>query len=249
MEDSIPDGYDLYLCIDDGFDNNQPARKYKSGSTIFYAIDTHMTFRSKVQKAAKYDFIFCAQKDGSEKMRSLGLNASWVPLGFDENIHRKHDTEKIYDLAFVGNIDHFYDRLKLKKRYEKKYRIFIGEAPYSELSRIYSQSKIVLNLPVNNDLNMRFFEALGSGSFLLSKKIHNGEDDITGDKVHRVSFFGWWDLDRKIAYYLDVDEEREAIAEAGHKLAVDNFTYTHRIKQILNIVSDKSMLIKGRPQL
>jgi len=237
LDDSIQDKYDLYLCIDDGFDKNKPIRIYKSGVTAFYAIDTHLTFKSKVLKAKLYDFVFCAQRDAVKKMRSIGINAFWVPLGFDEILHRKQAVEKIYDLAFIGNINISAARRKLVKRYKDKYKTFIGKAPNSEISKIYSQSKIVINLPIKNDINMRFFEAIGSGSLLLSKKVNNGEDEIVQDKIHYVNFYNWWDLDRKIAYYLSHDEAREKIANAGYNLAINNFTYKKRIELMLDIIN------------
>ena len=51
------------------------------------------------------------------------------------------------------------------------------------MNHIYNQSRVVLNLPSLNDLNMRFFEAVASGSLCLSKRITNGIDEIFGNSI------------------------------------------------------------------
>lgn len=248
--DSIPDTYDLYLCIDDSFDKFKPIRKYRNGATAFYAIDTHLTFEKKLEKAKNYDFVFCAQKDGMIKMKSKGINAFWIPLGFDEQIHRKYELKKEYDLAFVGNLN-TKERIRLAQRYNNKYKTFMGKVDYKDISRIYSQSKIVLNWPIKNDINMRFFEALGSGSLLLSKRIKNGEDEIAKEGIHYIGFyshllFPWLDLDRKIKFYLKNDRVREKIAYEGYLLAINELTYKHRVKKLLEIINIHSGNLKTR---
>lgn len=40
----------------------------------------------------------------------------------------------------------------------------------------------------------------------------------------------------KARYYLDHDEEREAIAKAGHEEFVDKHSYRHRVEKILSLV-------------
>ena len=238
LSDSIPDIYDLHICIDDGLDRNRPLHKYKKGINIFYAIDTHLTFDSKVSKAEQFDYTFCAQEDGARRMRNLGFNSFWLPLGFDEDIHRKYENEKRFDLSFVGNLNACgsKERSKLVKRYQGNYRTYFGKAPFNQISKIYSESKIVLNLPVRNDINMRFFEALGSGSFLLTKRVNNGEKYIAQEGKHYVSFTNWWDLDKKIQYYLKNEEKREEIAKEGYRIALAKFTYIKRITRMFDIL-------------
>lgn len=237
LTDSIPDTYDLHLCIDDGFDYKKPMRKYKKGIMAFYAIDTHLTFEDKFKKARLYDIVFCAQKDGSEKMSAKNIKSFWIPLGFDKDVHKKYETKKIYDIAFVGNIKIMKERAILEKRYRGIYKAFIGKAPHHELSKIYSQSKIILNWPIKNDINMRFFEALGSGSFLLSKKVNNGENLIAKRGIHYAIFSNWIDLDIKILYYLLNYKKRERIAKQGYDLAMAHFTYTNRANEMVEIIS------------
>ncbi len=102
--DHIPrDGFDLYLNIDDGLRYHLPPECRPSA---FWAIDTHLDFDRCREKAPRFDVVFAAQRDGVELLRGIGVqSASWLPLGCDPDVHRKHDdVAKQYDVAFVGNV-------------------------------------------------------------------------------------------------------------------------------------------------
>lgn len=88
-----------------------------------------------------------------------------------------------------------------------------------EMFKIFNRSKIVLNSHSNITGeckgNMRVYEALGSGSFMLSdygvypEHLEDGNDFVTYKNNK--------DMIEKIDYYLKTDKEREEIALNGHK--------------------------------
>ncbi len=88
-----------------------------------------------------------------------------------------------------------------------------------DMFKVFNRSKIVLNTHSNitgsHKGNMRVFEALGSGSFMLSdhgvypEHLEEGKDFVTY-KSNK-------DMIEKINYYLKNDKEREEIALNGHK--------------------------------
>jgi spore maturation protein CgeB len=88
---------------------------------------------------------------------------------------------------------------------------------------------------MDNDLNMRFFEALSIGRLLLSDKV-DGQDELATDGEHYVSFSDWEDLDRKIEYYLKNETEREKIARAGADYVRIKHTYKDRLQMILEVM-------------
>ena len=95
--------FDLYLNIDDGLCYHLPPDCRPSA---FWAIDTHLDFDRSGEKAPRFDLVFAAQRDGVDLLRGIGVHsASWLPLAFDADTHRKHDdVAKQYDVAFVGNV-------------------------------------------------------------------------------------------------------------------------------------------------
>jgi len=98
------------------------------------------------------------------------------------------------------------------------------------------KSKIVFNHSINNDLNMRFFEALCSGGLLLTDKITNGVQELFAEKFHYVNYRSKKDAIAKINYYLKNEKKRKLIALRGQKSAIKHHTYWHRTKKILDIV-------------
>ncbi len=95
-------GFDLYLNVDDGLRYHLPLDLRPSA---WWAIDTHMDFVWCLQKASAFDYVFAAQRDGAEALRTAGIaTATWLPLACDPDIHGKHDIPTQYDVAFVGHV-------------------------------------------------------------------------------------------------------------------------------------------------
>lgn len=101
---------------------------------------------------------------------------------------------------------------KLLKAYNKP--VFL-----EDMFKVFNKSKIVLNTHSNitgeGKGNMRVFEALGSGSFMLSDDGIYPEHLIAGEDF--VTYKDNKDMVEKIDYYLKNDKEREEIALNGYK--------------------------------
>ncbi len=115
------------------------------------------------------------------------------------------------------------------------------KVPWENLNYVYNSSEIVVGIHREPErltelsLNLRVFEALGSGSFLLS-------DDAAG--IERF-FTPGRDLvvvhDSKEAtdaatYYLDNEEDRERIAKSGYEKCRKHHTIAHRAERILHVL-------------
>ena len=108
----------------------------------------------------------------------------------------------------------------------------IGMAWPAEMAQIYAQSKIVLNICVSRDLNMRVFEALASGAMLITDEA-DGLEDLFEDGVHLVVCRRDEDLPGLIQRYLEDDDARKRIAAAGKALVLERHTYAHRVDEML----------------
>ncbi len=82
---------------------------------------------------------------------------------------------------------------------------------------------------------MRIFEALSTGSFLLTNWIPT-LGDLFEDGKHLVTYKTLEEMVEKAKYYLEHEDEREAIAKAGYEEFVSKHTYKHRIEKILEII-------------
>ncbi|MCH8303885.1 MAG: glycosyltransferase [Candidatus Marinimicrobia bacterium] len=247
--DKVPQGFDLYLFIDDGFRYFLPERLKPSA---WWVIDTHLNYEDNLRSVGQFDYVFTAQKDGARKFRNDGiLSAKWLPLACDPNQHQKVKTEKKYDVVFVGN-ELGAEREKCLNGIKKHFpNHFIGRKFFNEMAETFSQGRIVFNRSVKNDVNMRVFEALSTGSLLLTNKLdENGQGELFEEGKHLVNYNGESDLIEKIKYYLEHENEREKIAEAGMDYVHKNHSYQHRMGAILqSVFSENEVRLKSKENL
>lgn len=230
--DNIPEGFDLYLNVDDSLKYVLPALLRPSA---WWVIDTHRQYDWDLKKAKTFNYIFAAQKDGAERLMADGItNVKWLPLACDPEVHRKHNVPRKYDISFVGNVfpGPREDLLNvIKKNFPN---VFIGKKFHDEMAVVFSESKIVFNRSIKNDINMRIFEALSAGSLLVTNNLdNNGLSELFTDGRHLVAYKDEDELLRKIRYYMEHEDEREKIALEGMLEAQKSHTYEQRMDAIL----------------
>jgi hypothetical protein len=214
--------------------------------TAIYLVDVHLDFDLRASMAPFFDYIFVAQKDYVERFQQLGFRqVHWLPFACDMEIHGYRSLQKEWDIGFVGHV-HSPERVRRLKLLASRYRMndYWKSYPKEQISEVYSRSKIVFNTSINGDLNMRVFEALASGSMLLTDRIANGQSDLFKPGLHLVEYSDDRNLFEQIDYYLNHPEEREKIASQGCLLVAQQHTYGHRVETILDTVFSR-----GGPQL
>jgi len=228
-------GFDLYINVDDGLRYDWPKHLKPS---VCWIIDTHIDFDWSLKKARNFDFVFAAQRDGAAALRHAGIaSAKWLPLACDPELHRPHDVEHAFDVAFVGNVFPG-PRLELIESIRRKFdRTFVGNAYRDEMARVYSASRIVFNRSVVNDVNMRVFEAIACGSLLVTNDLaENGQSELFESGTHVVTYHDSDELIDRIRYFLTHSEERQRIARAGRARVLSEHTYLHRMVDLLRSV-------------
>lgn len=211
--------------------------------TAWWGIDNHLNYRWHKEYANLFDYSFFAQKEYMQKALRYGTkNLRWLPLGCDEEIHRDQNLERIYDIGFVGNVN--ANRKKFFDSLGAKVNTFSGLF-LEEMGKVYSQSKIVLNVSAREDLNMRAFESMAAGALLITQKIDAGIHDLFTENKHFV-FHNIKDAGNIVSYYLTHDEERKAIAEAGKNEVLKNNTYAKRMEQLISIAAGDPEYLEKR---
>lgn len=227
----------LIVCVDDGLDLAFAPDLHPSA---FWVIDTHLDFPRALRRSRGFDAVFVAQKEGAARLVSEGIPVcEWLPLACDSEIHKELDVVKEYDVAFVGN-PVTRERVEFLEHVQRSFpNSFISQAPHTQMGEIYSRARIVINHALNNDLNMRVFEAMSCGAMLLTPHLHNnGQEDLFTNRVHLVEYHSAEETLELIDYYLTHDDEREQIAAAGHQEVIAKHTYRHRMEYILNYMND-----------
>lgn len=191
-----------------------------------------------------FDIVFCAQKTFAEKLSSPEKKVEWLPLACYPKFHSRKSTDKICDLAFVGSLDK--KRIRIKNTLEKEgLKIFFGQSDPTNIGKIYSSAKIVLNTNKRFDLNMRVFEGMCSGSLMLSEDFDGRKDIFKEDQL--AVFSSEDEMLEKIRYYPKNEEEREKIAYSGMIEVLEKHTYMNRVKRILESLKNSS--IKKTPSI
>ena len=181
-----------------------------------------------------------------------GQVIGWLPHAAEPQAYPKIEIIKKYDVGFIGHVQETpnyngFTRVEALDRlfkefpnfyYGSRHPAFPGVNLFEDAAKKFSLSKIVFNISIKDDINMRCMETLSTGSFLLTNWIPTlGE--LFEDGKHLVTYKTLDEMVEKAHYYLEHEEEREKIAQAGYEEFINKHTYKHRVEQILSIVAEK----------
>jgi len=226
---------DLLLWVESGISPKK--LEQLTCPTACYLIDNHIMLATHLEQADQFDFVFIAQRKYLEQFREINPRTYWLPLGCDPEVHGKFDLPKRYDAGFVGSIRPDSRRNTLLQELAQEVETHYERCFWHEMAKVFSESRMVFNEAVNNDLNMRFFEVLSTGSLLLSDMAAgSGQDElfVAGEDY---ALYHDPDLPRVARFYLDNELIRERIAARGQQLVHNAHTYQHRVEDLLQVVT------------
>lgn len=245
--------FDYYWWVDygeDGLPVDQNWQIPPGGKTIYVASDTHLGKEYRFKKAESFDHVFFNQKAAVDEYNlTHEKKAVWLPHAAEPSAYPKLEIIKKYDVCFVGHMQETenYNGLnrtdaldRLFKEFPNFYYgsrnpAFPDKNIFEDAAKKFSKSKIVFNISIKDDINMRVFEALSTGSFLLTNWLPTlGE--LFEDGKHLVTYKTYDEMVEKAKYYLEHEEEREKIAKAGYEEFIKNHTYKHRVEKILSMI-------------
>jgi glycosyltransferase involved in cell wall biosynthesis len=232
---------DFYLNVDDDSNYLLPKDWYPN---IYWVSDTHrLGFKNiwRFDKCRKVDFLFTSQKDAMLNFKNEGLEkVFWLPHACDEDYHSSVNIEKLFDIGFVGNCNskiHFKRNYLLNKiKNSFKNNAIVKSLYLNEMADLYSKSRIVFNCSLNNDINMRLFEGMCSGSLVITDNIPFLYEVVNSDSV--VSYKNESDLLNKIEKYLNDQEASKIISDNGKKEVLEKHTYVNRMQKIIETLNN-----------
>ncbi|MBI3722333.1 glycosyltransferase, partial [bacterium] len=226
---------DLLLAVEG--ENYLPRDPRGAGCpTAWWAIDNHIHSREGgyFEVARQFDHVFIAQRDYARVFRAQGIESIWLPHACDPEVHGTHAVERDLDVVFVGNVLPIHERRRrLLDRLKGRFQVYEVAGAYREdMARLYSRAKVVWNCSLAGDLNMRVFEALASGSLLVTDRIGNGLTSLFGDGEH-LALYDEASLEDVVARCLADAEARETIGRRGRELVLRHHTYRHRMAELV----------------
>ena len=216
-----------------------------------------------------YDRIFSFSQVTTHFFRETRrLDAVHLPFGAPPADLPSGD-DKTIDVLFVGSCD--FRRILLLEKIKKNVSVYgarwqrnfplisnqlrdrIIDQPVwgDDLQQLLARSKIVLNITrtdffgAETGINLRLFETLAAGCFLLTDYCEEIEDLFEVGKeieVYRSSS----ELIDKVRYYLENDDERLAIAKLGHEKFLKNHTWRNRVEQLSSHMNVGTLDLRAR---
>lgn len=203
---------------------------------VCYLIDSHRHLESHLKQAQLFDYVFIAQRAYLDDFRAVNPQSYWLPLACDPEVHGKKTDTKLHDIGFVGGIEPGSRRQLLLKKLNEHIPLYFERCFWDDMARVFSESHIVFNEAVNHDLNMRFFEALASGSLLLADMAENSGQDRLFMEGEDYALYNDDNLVDSARFYLDNERIRNKIAARGRQLVLNAHSYDHRVADLLDVV-------------
>jgi spore maturation protein CgeB len=203
-----------------------------------------------------YDEIFSFSKVTTEFLQeTLKFKATFLPFGANE-ITKPLGIKESIDVLFVGSCD--LRRIFLLEKIRDSVLVFgdrwtrnlplisselklrVTDKPVwgQELESLLFSSKIVLNITrshfygVETGINLRVFEALAAGCFLLTDYCEElAELFIVGEEIE--FFRSASELVEKVNFYLDNPEKRREIARKGHEKFMQLHTWKSKAEYLI----------------
>lgn len=253
----------LFSLYTDQFEPSvvEQLRQYTK-TLCFFHDDTWRVEYSR-QWAKHFDFFTTPDLHGEMKYREIGLhNAIHFPFGCNEQIFRKMDVPKKYDVSFVGGW-HPYREWLIERIRKAGINVKVagfrwpdGEIDQEGMVKLFNESRINLNLSNSASWDVRY---LASSPRALVNRLRSKKNieqmkarmfEVNGCGAFQLSYFveglaPCYDIDREIGVYADADdliekvkfylahsEQRESIAAAGYERTLNEHTFTNRFSQV-----------------
>jgi spore maturation protein CgeB len=225
--------------------------------TICWWGDTPANMRKQGLLCDGWDFIFIKDKYAAFKLKTLGLNAFYLPEAMNPHWHKKCYTAIDNALLFAGNTYDYRHYLiwKLLQAGIKDIKLY-GQRPprwakdevkdlflnkfivKEEKSLHFGSSFACINstaMSEGNSLNCRAFEIAGTGALQIMEFRQAVEDCFEPEK-EIVTYSSFEELVHKIDYYKGNPSLALQVRNASYNRAVNEHTYEKRLTHMLDTI-------------
>lgn len=226
---------DVCFFIEGGTRRLFPAERVSEAAKhVWYAIDSHIHLQEHQAVTKLFDLTFVAHY---EYVARLGVDTTyWLPVAAAPRVATE-PTARDLDIAYVGSMNRgmYESRAQLldalKQRYPNSY---IGRAKPEDIPTIYQRAKIVFNWSLNNDVNMRYFEAMSAGAVLVTNKLYeSGAELLFQPGVDYLEYVDEANLLQSIEQLLNEPKLLDQIGRHGQKTVQEKHTYVQRAQELL----------------
>lgn len=227
--------------------------------TVAYHLDLYMGLQ-RWQEYQTHDYFKVQHFFTVDRLMAEWLNehtqtkGHYIPAGVLHEECYDLRLPKQYDVIFVGSRGYHQEwpyRPQLidwlRNTYGERFHHFGNDGERVvrglDLNRLYGQTKVVIGDTLCPNFNYpyyfsdRLFETIGRGGFLIYPYIKGIEDVfIRNSEIITYRYGDFVDLKKKIDHYVEDNEAREHIRQAGFDRVQSDHTYLKRWEQILNTI-------------
>jgi spore maturation protein CgeB len=216
------------------------------------------------ERLRRYDLLLTSFPHYVAAFRALGVDAEYFRIGFDPRILDAFGAAATeHDVVFVGALNGVRHRrgnaalARAARELPVEFwgydlrgwppwsiirRRYHGEAWGLDMFRVLASSRIVLNRHIGAARqyanNMRLYETTGVGSLLVTDAKENlGELFVVGEEV--IAYRDADDLVAQTRRLLADEDERRAIASAGHARTLREHTYAVRMRELAEMLQER----------
>lgn len=206
--------------------------------------------KEKYSKEARYlpigvaQQLFCNSGVNSEKKYDVSFvgNSTENRLAILDEV-AKYCTANSKSMIVYGHYwhnKHFWQTYFAKRSFARKHPNLVKYVTNSflhdqDVAELYNSSRISLNIHIvlHKGINPRTFEILGNGNFELCDYRSDAQKMGLTDGKNIVMYSDADECIEKIKYYLENEEERLKIAEAGKEFVMKNYTMKKLLADVL----------------
>jgi len=211
--------------------------------TVIWLGDDQWRYEETKPIWSLFNVIITVDKNGYEK-RKGDYNVILSQWGCNQQLYRKLNLLKIYDISFIGRC--YGERKEFIESLTKQgipIKVFgqgwdgtSGRISQADMIRIYNQSKIVLNMSITSkdekiQVKGRDFEVPGCGSLLLTKDSDEIKEYFVPLK-EIITYENADDAAEIIRFYLKNDLLRQQVTNNGYDRVMRDHTYEKRFNEL-----------------
>lgn len=231
------------IWVDSGADwIPEPVMCGARSASLAWLIDTHRPGRWRRVMPQLFGAVGFAQRaawlraahDDSEPER-----LAWIPLAAPIDLARPDDdlVRRPYDIAFVGQAPTGSRRALVFNALQRELTVAPapGRVSPEQMMELYGSARIVLNIPLAGELNMRTFEAAASRAVLLCAPTSDLDRVLPNGSYVEVEIddpAAWV----RAAHGILADPASQSMADAACARVSSQHTYPHRASQLLGLL-------------
>lgn len=243
--------FDLNVLVDYGEDNlGIPLDWELPHPNVYWAFDTHIDdkgYQYRLKRAKQFDHVFLCHKGQIERFIADGIpreKIHYMPVAAEPDCYRPYPIMKKWDWCFIGHLNSQH-RIDLVDRFVKEFDLGDGKGylgwrfpqiqghnVLDDTAKKFSMSRIAINDSIKDDLNMRTFEVMATGTPLLTQE-NEPLLELFRDQYHLMTFKTIDEAVFKARLLIEDPVYANHIGNTGLTEILDKHTYNHRALEIL----------------